>query len=163
MDDHGFALALAEQGPTYRRLVGDPTLAWAGLSGADDGEGFLAVGAVNVNRGADLDVIRAEMPVDDDGVLDERLEPLNLPLDEGLLVLGVFVLGIFGQVAVFLGIVDPLRDLRAPNVGQLLQLRAKLDQVVFRDVLSLVIHRGAAPILVRPAEPVGYPAPCDPG
>ena len=32
-------------------------------------------------------------------------------LDEGLLVLGVLVLGVLGQVAVLLGVVDPLGDL----------------------------------------------------
>src|SRR5665811_2523313 len=92
------------------------------------------------------------MTGDEDGVLDQRLEPLDLPFYERLLVLGVFVLGILSQVAVLLGVVDPLRDLRSPNVGQLLQLRPKLGQTLFRDVLSLVIHRGGAPILVRPAE-----------
>ena len=51
--------------------------------------------------------------VDDRGVLDERLERLDATLDEGLLVLGVLVLGVLGEVAVLLGVVDAVGDLRA--------------------------------------------------
>ena len=49
--------------------------------------------------------------VDDRGVLDQRLERLDPALDEGLLVLGVLVLGVLGEVAVLLGVVDALGDL----------------------------------------------------
>jgi len=51
----------------------------AGLGGADDGEDFLAVGAVDLHGAADLDVIGAVIPVDDRRVLHQGLEPLDLP------------------------------------------------------------------------------------
>jgi hypothetical protein len=53
--------------------------------------------------------------VDDRGVLDQRLERLDPPLDERLLVLGVLVLGVLREVAVLLGVVDALGDLRTAS------------------------------------------------
>ena len=75
-------------------------------------------------------------------------------LDERLLVLGVLVLGVLRQVAVLLGIVDSLRDLGASDVDQLLELGSQLGQTLFRDVLSPVVHRGAAPFSVVRRGPV---------
>jgi hypothetical protein len=89
--------------------------------------------------------------VDDGGVLDQALEPLYLSLDESLLVLGVLVFGVLGEVTVFFGVVDTLGDLLAPDVDQLLEFRSELGQTLFRDVLSLVVHRGRLPFsFVRP-------------
>ena len=129
--DDRFALVLAEQGSAHRRLVGDPALARACLGGTDDREDFLAVGAVDLHRRADLDVVGAVVAVDDRGVLDETLEPLDLAFDECLLVLGVLVLGILGEIAVLLGIVNPLGDLGTPDVDQFFQLGPQLGEALF--------------------------------
>ena len=111
LHDDLLALLLAEQGAPDRALVGDPALGRLGLGGADDRERLLAVGALDRDGRADLDVVGRVVLVDDRGVLDQRLERLDPALDERLLVLGVLVLGVLGQVAVFLGVVDPVGDL----------------------------------------------------
>ena len=53
------------------------------------------------------------------------VERLDAALDERLLVLGVLVLGVLGDVAVLLGVVDALRDLRALDVDELVELGAQ--------------------------------------
>ena len=111
LDDDLLALLLAEQGAPDRALVRDPALGGLGLGRADDRERFLAVRALDRDGRADLDVVGRVVLVDDRGVLDQRLERLDPALDERLLVLGVLVLGVLGQVAVFLGVVDPVGDL----------------------------------------------------
>ena len=78
--------------------------------------------------------------VDQRGVLDERLERLDPALDERLLVLGVLVLGVLREVAVLLGVVDPLGDLRAADGDHLLELVAELLEAVLADVGGLVVH-----------------------
>ena len=75
---------------------------------------------------ADLDVVGRVVLVDDRGVLDQRLERLDPALDERLLVLGVLVLGVLGQVAVLLGVVDPIGDLGSLDGDHLVELRAEL-------------------------------------
>ena len=73
-------------------------------------------GALDGDRRADLDVVGGVVLVDDRGVLDQRLERLDPALDERLLVLGVLVLGVLGEVAVLLGVVDPVGDLGSLDV-----------------------------------------------
>ena len=113
LDDDLLALLPAEQRPADRALVRDPALAGLRLGRADDRERLLAVVALDADRRADLDVVGRVVLVDEGGVLDQRLERLDPALDERLLVLGVLVLGVLGQVAVFLGVVDPRRRPRA--------------------------------------------------
>jgi hypothetical protein len=108
-------------------------------------------------------VVRAVVAVDDRRVLDQGLEALDLALDEGLLVLGVLVLGVLGQVAVLLGIVDPLCDLLAPDVDKLFELSPKLGQAFFRDVLGLVVHRERLPFSSVRTRTGEAPAPRGPG
>jgi len=48
---------------------------------------------------------------------------------------------------------DALRDLGATDVDQLFEVHSKLGQTLFRDVLSLVVHRRRGSVLVE----------CDPG
>src|SRR5512141_870705 len=136
-NDDLFALLLAEQGAPDRALVGDPALGRLRLGGADDGEALLTVAA--------LDVDGRPVLVDDRGVLDQRLERLDPPLDERLLVLGVLVLGVLGQIAVFLGVVNPLRDLGTPDGEHHVQLRPELVEAVLRDVGGLGVHAGWTP------------------
>src|SRR5688572_1776895 len=105
LDDDLLALLLAEQGASHGRLVGDPSLGRLRLGGADDEERLRPVLALHLYGGADLDVVGGGVLVDQGRVLDQRLERLDPALDERLLVLGVLVLGVLGQVAVFLGVV----------------------------------------------------------
>ena len=83
--------------------------------------------------------------VDEGGVLDQRLERLDAALDERLLVLGVLVLRVLGQVAVFLGVVDPVRDLGALDGRHLFELRAELLEAVLGQVGGLVVVHDRSP------------------
>src|SRR4051812_47114765 len=91
--------------------------------------------------------------IDDDRVLDQRLERLDPALDERLLVLGVLVLGVLGQVAVFLGVVDPLRDLWAANRDELLVLLAEVLEPLAADVGRLVVHVESRPRIRKEPQP----------
>src|SRR5258706_1150598 len=145
LDDDLLALLLAEEGAADRALVADPTLGRFGLGRTDDREGLLAVVAQDSDRRADLDVIRGVVLVDDRGVLDQRLERLDPALDERLLVLGVLVLGVLREVAVLLGVVDPLGDLRPADRQDLLELLAELLEAILADIGRLVIHQKSRP------------------
>jgi hypothetical protein len=85
-------------------------------------------------------MLRGVVLVDDRGVLDQRLERLDPALDERLLVLGVLVLGVLGVVAVLLGVVDPLGDLRTAQRNHLFELLAELLETVAADVGGLGVH-----------------------
>ena len=65
LDDDLLALLLAEQGAPDRALVRDPALGGLGLGGADDRERLLAVGALDADGRADLDVVGRVVLVDD--------------------------------------------------------------------------------------------------
>src|SRR3954469_23397762 len=56
LHDDLLALLLAEQRPTDRALVRDPALRRLGLGRTDDREGFRAIGALDADGRADLDV-----------------------------------------------------------------------------------------------------------
>ena len=58
-------------------------------------------------------VLRELRAVDDPRVADVRLELQDAALDEGLFLLRVFVLGVFGDVAEFFRLTDALVDLSA--------------------------------------------------
>src|SRR2546423_3720555 len=139
------ALLLAEQGPSDGTLVRDPALGGLRLRRADDREGLLAVGALDRDGGADLDMVGRVVLVDDRGVLDQRLERLDPALDERLLVLGVLVLGVLAEVAVLLGVVDPLGDLRPLDRGHLVELRPELVEAIPGEIRRLVVHRVGRP------------------
>jgi hypothetical protein len=87
--------------------------------------------------------------VDDRGVLDQALEGLDPALDERLLVLGVLVLGVLGQVAVLLGVVDAAGDLGAADVHEEVQLLAQARLALAREVGWLRVHEESN--LWRPA------------
>ena len=78
--------------------------------------------------------------VDDRRVLDDRLEGLDPAFDERLLVLGVLVLGVLGQVAVFLGVVDAVGDLGTLDADHLVELLTELLEAIARQVCLLVVH-----------------------
>src|SRR4029079_1953799 len=140
LDGDVLALLLAEQGAPDRALVADLALGRLGLGRADDGEGLRAVRAADPHGRADLDVVVRMVLVDQRRILDQRLERLDAALDERLLVLGVLVLGVLGEVAVLLGVVDPLRDLRTAHGNHLLELLAELLEAILADIGWLVVH-----------------------
>src|SRR5258706_9523736 len=140
LDDDLLALLLAEEGAADRALVADPTLGRFGLGRSDDREGLLAVVAHDGDRRADLDVIRGVVLVDDRGVLDQRLERLDPALDERLLVLGVLVLGVLREVAVLLGVVDPLGDLGSLDGRHLVELGAELVEAIPAEIGRFAVH-----------------------
>src|SRR5215204_2488108 len=149
--DHDLvALLAAEQGAPDRRLVGDAALCGLRLRGPDDEERLGPVVALHLHGGADLDVVRGRVLVDEGRVLDHRLEGLDPALDERLLVLGVLVLGVLREVAVFLRVVDPLRDLGAADGEHLVQLRTELVEAVLADVGRLAVHAVRTPEVQRP-------------
>ena len=84
--------------------------------------------------------IRIRLKAYDHRVLDQRGEGLDPALDERLLVLGVLVLGVLAEVAVLLGIVDPLGDLGPLDIDHVLELRAELLEAFFGQVGGLVVH-----------------------
>src|SRR5512146_2164794 len=139
-NDDLFALLLAEEGTPDGALVGDPALGRLRLGGTDDGEALFAIAALDRHRRADLDVVGRDVLVDDRGVLDQGLEGLDPPFDERLLVLGVLVLGVLRQVAVLLGVVDPVGDLGTLDRDHLVELDAKLLEAVPGEVGRLVVH-----------------------
>src|SRR5207249_629647 len=145
LDRDVLALLLAEQRAPDRALVADPAFGRLGLGRADDGERLRAVGAADLDRRADLDVVVGVVLVDERGVLDQRLDHLDAALDERLLVLGVLVLGILREVAVLLGVMDPLGDLWPPNGDHRLELQPELAEAFFADVGGLVVHSCLAP------------------
>src|SRR5207253_2315955 len=134
----------AQQRTTDGRLVRDPPVGGSSLCGADDHERLLAILALDGNRRADLDVVARVVLVDERGVLDERLERLDPALDEGLLVLGVLVLGVLGQIAVFLCVVDARGDLGPTNVRHLLVLGLELLEA-FAGEIGWLVHSGSPP------------------
>src|SRR6476661_7966425 len=140
LDDDLLALLLAEQGAPDRALVRDPAFGGLGLGRTDDRERFLAVRALDRDGRPDLDVVGRMVLVDDRGVLDQRLERLDPSLDERLLVLGVLVLGVLGQVAVLLGVVDPVGDLGSLDRNHLVEFGAQLLEAVLGEVCGLAVH-----------------------
>src|SRR5262245_51143000 len=156
LHDDLLALLLAEEGAPDRALVADPALGGLGLCGPDDRELLLAVLALDVDRRADLDVVRGVVLVDDRGVLDQRLECLDPALDERLLVLGVLVLGVLAEVAVLLGVVDALSDLGPLDADHLIELGAKLLEAVLGQIRGLVVHVVGLPDGDRSAVGLGF-------
>src|SRR5262245_16384597 len=145
LDGDVLTFLVTEERAPDRALVADPALRRLGLGRADDRERLRAVRAGDLHGRADLDVVVRVVLVDERGVLDQRLERLDAALDERLLVLGVLVLGVLGEVAVLLRVVDPLGDLRPADRHHLVELLAELVEAFFADVGGLVIHQKSRP------------------
>src|SRR3954453_7791161 len=103
----GVALLVAHQGLAHGRLVRE-TLGRARLGRADDDEGLLlALVVLDVDLRADADDVRAELAgVEHPRGAQALLELGDAPLEHGLLVLGVFVLGVLRDVAELAGFLD---------------------------------------------------------
>ena len=82
-------------------------------------------------------------------VLEHALERLDAALHEGLLVLGVLVLGVLGEVAMLLRVVDAGGNLRATDVHEEVQLLAEARLAFAREVGWLRVHEESD--LWRPA------------
>src|SRR6185503_17654480 len=145
LDGDVLTLLATEQRAPDRALVADLALGRLGLGRADDHERLRAVRAAELDGRADLDVVVRGVLVDEGRILDQRLERLDPPLDERLLVLGVLVLGVLRQVAVLLGVVDALGDLRPAHGNHLVELLAELLESILADVRGLVVHGSLGP------------------
>ena len=73
-------------------------------------------------------------------VLSIALERLDPALDEGLLVLGLLVLGVLREVAVLLRVVDAGGDLRAAHVDELSSSGAEAGLALAGEVGGLRVH-----------------------
>ncbi len=122
------ALALAHQRTPDRRDVRE-LLRGLGLGGADDREGLRLAGVVELDAHgvADLDDLVVDLvPADHGGRAELLLEGEDARLEHRLLVLGVVVLGVLGDVPELTGLLDALGDLSAANGGELLELVLEL-------------------------------------
>ena len=102
---------MVHQGLAQRRLVGNLALARAGLGSAHEGvDALLAGGVLQVHDMADRDAAALGGSGDNDAVGELLLEHLDAVLVGSLLVLGVVVLRVLGQVAEVAGHGDGLGD-----------------------------------------------------
>jgi hypothetical protein len=88
--------------------------------------------------------------VDDACVAQLLLEGLDPVLELGLLVLGVVVLGVLGDVPELPGLLDPLRDLTALGGREVLDLLLELRVALFRQD-HFAVHRVGLLFAGRPA------------
>jgi hypothetical protein len=84
--------------------------------------------------------------VDEDRALDLVLDLRDPPFDEGLLVLGLLVFGVLGEIAVLLGLADARGDLGARDGGHLLELRTQPLEPFPGDVGGPVVHGPLDPV-----------------
>src|SRR3989337_882645 len=130
--DH-LSLLPAQQGLAHRRFVADAVTVRIGLRRPDDHVGqLLAVAQIlQDHRTAHGDAVAADLLVVDDlGVAQYRLQLEDAALHEGLLVLGVLVLGRIRQVAKVFGLLDPPSHLLALCDLQVLQFLLELPQAL---------------------------------
>src|SRR3712207_6318506 len=127
----GVALLVAQQRLADRRLVGQP-LRRLGLGDADDGELLLLSLVVgHVDDRADPHDVRVEVGGVDDRRRAQALLDLGDPLLElSLLVLGVVVLGVLGDVPELASLLDALGDLAALGRLEVLELLLELLEPV---------------------------------
>jgi len=78
--------------------------------------------------------------VDDRRVLEQVLEGHDPALDEGLLVLRLFVFGVVLGAGQLFGLVDAVGDLRAADVAEVLQLLLEALDAVLGQGYSLLGH-----------------------
>ena len=137
------ALLAAEQGLADRALVGEAVVLRVGLGRADDRvlAGGLALGVLERHPGADRDRLgRDVLGVDHAGVAQLLLERLDAVLELGLLVLGVVVLRVLGDVAELARLLDPLRHLAALGRREVLDLLLELGVALFGED-HFAVHR----------------------
>src|SRR6185503_10373352 len=133
------ALLVSHQGGADRRLVADAPVARSSLCRAHDGEGLFPVGSLDHDLGADADLVAVDL-FDDFRVLQLRLERGDAALQERLLLLGVLVLRVLGDVAIQLRVVDARRHPRALGCDQVIQLGLELGEPFGSQIDGLVVH-----------------------
>ena len=117
-----------EQRAPHGRLVGDAPLRGRGFGAADDGVGVraLCLERLDLHDRTHLDHVRFGAPAsvvwDDYRILDHVFKLLDAGLHEGLLALGLFVLGII-ELSDFLRTLDAVRDLFLEHQGQTVEIR----------------------------------------
>src|SRR4051812_37457862 len=128
-DLDGLALLVADDRLANGRLVRKLVLRRVRLGGADDVvlDGLLGGDVPELHLRADGDdVLRDVLLVDHLGVAKPLLQRRDPVLEQRLLVLGVVVLSVLGDVAELSRDPDPLRDLAAFVVRQVLDLLLEL-------------------------------------
>jgi hypothetical protein len=78
--------------------------------------------------------------VDDARVANHRLDFENSPFDERLLLLGIFVLRVFGDVAELFGLADALVDFAAMVGLQIFEFLLEFLETIFRQKGLFVVH-----------------------
>src|SRR5436190_8664238 len=128
-DLDGLALLVADDGLADRRLVRELILRRVRFGRADDLvlDRLLSGDVAQPDLRADRDdVLRHVLFADDLGVAELLLELRDPMLEQRLLVLGVVVLGVFGDVAELTRDPDTVGDLAALVVRQVLDLLLEL-------------------------------------
>jgi hypothetical protein len=80
---------------------------------------------------------------DHDSASQEVFELLDSPFDEALLLLGFIECGVLAKVAVFFGVSDHGRDLRAPHIDQLFKFAFESRKALGGDFYALPHIHGA--------------------
>src|SRR5918997_3561853 len=121
--------AALEDGAAHGRGMGEFAAPGVGLVGPDDLEGPLLVPAEHPQGHAGAEIHRAGLRpggVDDLRVPQAALDLADPALQKILLVLGVVVLGILGDVAELPGLPDAVRDLPPAYLRQILKFFLEL-------------------------------------
>src|SRR5258708_9358677 len=136
------ACALAQQRLTDRALQRDQPLLGIGLDRTDDGPVLFAVLVLDLDLGTKLDCAGGffRRLLDDLGVSDRLLECEDATLDPTLVVLGVLVFGILGDIAELLGAADPVGHLPPLHGEELVKLGLELLQAFLGDRNGLVLQ-----------------------
>src|SRR3954451_10618979 len=144
-DLDGVALLAAHERLADRRLVGELARLDVGLRRADDRVGRrLALLVLDVDRRADPDHVVGQLGgVDDLRRVQPLLELRDPRLEHRLLVLGVVVLGVLGDVAELARLLDALGDLATLRRLQLLELRLEPFEALGGQN-HVLRHEGAA-------------------
>ena len=127
------AALVADQRLADRRLVRELVLGRVGLGRADDLELARVAGllVLDVDDDADADLLEVDLLRVDDARPAQPLLELGDPLlEQGLLVLGVVVLGVLGDVAELPRLLDPRGDLAALDGREVVDLRLELVQAL---------------------------------
>src|SRR6185312_15636937 len=128
-DLDGLALLLADDRLADGRLVRELVLGGVRLGGADDPvlDRLLRVDVAQLHLGADRDDVLGDVLLGDHArVAEPLLERGDAVLEQRLLVLGVVVLGVLGDVAELAGDADAVGDLATLVVRQVLDLLLQL-------------------------------------
>src|SRR5260370_21399329 len=130
-----FSDPVSDQRLPQRRLVAASSRLWICLGRTDDSVGLL-IGPVfaEVNRAAHVDDAGPRLGLDQNVVLDDRLELVDARLHHALLVLRRVVLEVLGEVAELPGRLDLGHDRRPPTRGQLVELLANRHEPLRGDV-----------------------------